>query len=178
MYPLSRPLDYEQFIEQIRSAKDPASKRDLLKFIGDKGDDRFIQPLIDYLALEDNPVTRSDLYATFTRIGTSLASQSIEEQIKNQPPKDNGEKISSESWSEAIQFLADSFEPDFIERLQQLIESKGPLWGSQIRGGVGIYVRNLLRNNGFDWGDKALQSYWSWLAEEAVKLRKEEAQEE
>jgi hypothetical protein len=35
--------------------------------------------------------------------------------------------------------------------------------------GFGIYVRNVLREGGFDWGPLTLDTLWSTLIEEAAR---------
>ena len=62
-----------------------------------------------------------------------------------------------------------SLEPSFIEKIKGTINSEGLLWGVKNKGGFGVYIRNLLRNNGFDWGENALKTYWPWVVEDALQ---------
>ena len=87
-------------------------------------------------------------------------------------PKDDGKKITKKSWREAVDFLVANLEAPFINKAVQIIESEDRLWGIKNKGGIGIYIRNLLRNNGYDWGESALETYWSWVVEDALKKMK------
>ena len=63
-------FEYNKMIEQILSQKDPKEREELFSFLGEKGDDRFVEPLAELLTREDNPIMRQNLYATLTQIGT------------------------------------------------------------------------------------------------------------
>ncbi|NHJ47775.1 MAG: hypothetical protein FK733_08305 [Asgard group archaeon] len=167
-------FEYNKMIEQILKQENQKERDELFDFIGQKGDDRFIEPLVELIDLEDSPKMRQSLYTTLTKIGTDLAEEVIKDKIKNELPKDDGNKISKKSWDEATSFLAKNLETPSIKQIEELIESEGSLWAVNNKGGIGIYIRNLLRNNGFDWGEAALETYWSWAAEEAVRITKEE----
>jgi len=93
----------------------------------------------------------------------------IAKQVKTRLPKDDGKKITKKTWTEAVDFLAVNLESVFIGKVEVIIASEGRLWGIKNKGGVGVYVRNLLRNNGFNWGETALENYWSWVVEDVLK---------
>ena len=162
-------FEYTKMLEQIRSEKDRQQRKELFEFIGDKGDDRFIEPLTELLKTDDSPTMRNSLYATFSKIGTELAEEAIRTKIRTQLPQDDGKKISKKSWKEAVDFLTKNLESSFIQKVKGLIETDGVLWGYKNKGGVGIYVRNLLRSNGFDWGEEAMSTYWPWLVEDTLQ---------
>jgi hypothetical protein len=167
-------FEYNKMIEQILTKQNQKDRDELFDFIGERGDDRFVQPLSELIDHEDTPRMRQSIYATLTKIGTDLADEVIKQKIKKELPKDDGKVISLKSWNEAISFLIKNLETPTIKQIEQLMESEGNLWGVSNKGGIGIYIRNLLRNNGFDWGDVALETYWSWAAEEAVRKINEE----
>jgi hypothetical protein len=162
-------FEHQKMIEQILNQKNQKERDELFDFIGQKGDDRFVEPLTELITHEDTPMMRQSLYATLAKIGTELAEDVINEKVKKQLPKDDGKKISNKSWTEAVNFLVANLEPPSVRQITELIESEGNLWGVNNKGGIGIYIRNLLRNNGFDWGEASLEVYWSWVAEEAIR---------
>ncbi|MBN1328973.1 MAG: hypothetical protein JXA54_05825 [Candidatus Heimdallarchaeota archaeon] len=161
-------FEYKKMIEQILNRKDQKEREELFNFIGEKGDDRFVEPLIELIKLEDSPKMRQSLYTTLTKIGTNLADEVIKTQIKFKLPKDDGRKITKKAWDDAVSFLASNLEPTFIRKAKEIIKSEGGLWGHENKGGIGVYVRNLLRNNGFNWGETALEAYWPWIIEEVL----------
>ena len=166
-------FDYKKLIEQVISQKNQKERDELFKFIGEKGDDRFITPLMDLLKVEDNPQMRQSLYATFSKIGTKLASEVIKNQLKSKLPMDNGSKIPQKNWDDAIAFLVLNLEQQFVRKIEELIKKDGYTWGQKNKGNIGIYIRNLLRNNGFNWGEEALEAYWQWIVEDAIsKIQK------
>ncbi|HUT80021.1 MAG TPA: HEAT repeat domain-containing protein [Candidatus Bathyarchaeia archaeon] len=162
-------FEYTKMIEQILNRKDQKEREELFNFIGEKGDDRFVEPLTELIKLDDSPKMRQSLYSALTKIGTNLADDVIKTQIKLKLPKDDGKKITKKSWDEAVFFLASNLEPVFIKKVKQIIQTEGSLWGHENKGGIGVYVRNLLRNNGFNWGETALEAYWPWVVEEVLK---------
>ena len=162
-------FEYAKLLEQIRNEKDLKEREELFNFIGERGDDRFIEPLTELLQTDDSPVIRTSLYTTFSQIGTSLAEETIEKQVKSRLPRDDGKKITKKNWKEAVEFLAVNLEPVFIKKVKGIIDNEGRLWGIKNKGGVGVYIRNLLRNNGFSWGEEALENYWSWVVEDVLK---------
>ncbi|NHJ39115.1 MAG: hypothetical protein FK731_03710 [Asgard group archaeon] len=161
-------FEYSKMIEQILNQQNQKERDELFDFIGQKGDDRFVEPLTELISLDDSPKMRQSLYATLTKIGTKLAEEVIKDKVKKQLPKDDGKLISKKSWDEAVSFLVKNLEQPSVKQISELIKTDGNLWGVKNKGGIGIYIRNLLRNNGFDWGEASLEVYWSWVAEEAV----------
>lgn len=162
-------FEYIKMLEQIRNERDQKQREELFDFIGENGDDRFVEPLTELLKTDDSPILRSSLYTTFSKIGTELAEEIIQTQIKTKLPKDDGKKISKKSWKEAVDFLKGNLEASFIQKVRGIIESEGRLWGHKNKGEIGVYIRNLLRNNGFNWGDQAMAIYWSWLIEDVLQ---------
>jgi hypothetical protein len=161
-------FDYSMLIAQIRNKRDTKERKALLEFIGEKGDDRFIEPLSQLIKIDDSPELRLSLYSTFTKIGSELADEVIKKKIKASLPKDDGKKVTKKEWKEAVAFLTKNLEQTFIDRVDKTISQEGRLWAEKNQGGMGIFVRNLLRNNGFDWGESALKTYWSWVLEDAL----------
>lgn len=166
-------FEHSKMLEQIRNERNQKQREELFDFIGENGDDRFVEPLIELLKTDDSPILRSSLYTTFSKIGTELAKEVIQTQIKIKLPKDDGKKITKKSWKEAVNFLQGNLESSFIQKVSGIIESEGRLWGLKNKGGVGVYVRNLLRNNGFNWGEQAMDTYWPWLIEDVLQKLEE-----
>ena len=162
-------FEYMKMLEQIRNERDQKQREDLFEFIGENGDDRFVEPLTELLKTDDSPILRSSLYTTFSKIGTELAEEIIQTQIRTKLPKDDGKKITKKSWIEAVDFLKGDLETSFIQKVRGIIETEGRLWATKNKGGIGVYVRNLLRNNGFDWGEQAMKIYWSWVIEDVLQ---------
>lgn len=156
-------------LDQIRNERDLKQREELFSFIGDKGDDRFIEPLTELLKTDDSPVMRFSLYTAFAKIGSELAEDVINQQVRTKLPKDDGKKISKKDWLAAVEFLDDSLDKNFIKKVKAIINTDGRLWSIKNKGGVGVYIRNLLRNNGFNWGESALETYWSWVVEDLIK---------
>ncbi len=165
-------FEYMKMLEQIRNERDQKQREELFDFIGENGDDRFIEPLTQLLQTDDSPVLRSSLYTTFSKIGTELAEEIIQTQIKTKLPKDDGKKITKKSFNEAVDFLNGNLEASFIQKVRGIIESEGRLWALKNKGEIGVYIRNLLRNNGFNWGKQAMAIYWSWLVEDVLQKQK------
>ncbi|MEA2069737.1 MAG: hypothetical protein U9O98_00450 [Asgard group archaeon] len=169
-------FDYKELLEQIRNQTDTASRHELLQYIGDNGDDRFIEPLIKLLETDDSPNMRYSLYDSFNRIGSKLAEEVIQKQIRRDLPTDDGHKITQEDWDKAVDYITSSLKPNFVEKVKKTIEKEGKLWALDYKGSFGVYVRNLLRGAGFNWGEEALQKYWSWILEDAIaKYQKNES---
>lgn len=162
-------FEYNKMLDQIKEKRDPKEREELFDFIGEKGDDRFVEPLTELLKVDDSPQMRQSLYATFTKIGTDLAEEVIRKKVRTRLPKDDGKKITKKSWEEAVAFLCKNLEKPFVKKAEEIIAEEGKLWGIKNKGGIGIYIRNLLRNNGFNWGQSALETYWSWVVEDALK---------
>jgi len=162
-------FEYTKLLEQIRNEKDLKEREELFHFIGERGDDRFIEPLTELLKTDDSPLIRSSLYSAFSQIGSELAEEVIAKQVKSRLPKDDGKRITKKTWTEAVDFLTANLEVVFIKKVRGIIDSEGRLWGIRNKGGVGVYVRNLLRNNGFNWGEVALENYWSWVVEDVLE---------
>ena len=167
-YPLVITICYLKMLEQIRKETDQKQREELFNFIGDNGDDRFIEPLSELLITDDSPTMRFSLYTTFTKIGSELAEDIIQNEIRSKLPKDNGKIISKKDWKAAVEFLKQNLEPNFITKVRTIMFTDGKLWALKNKVGVGVYIRNLLRNNGFDWGEKALETYWSWVLEDLL----------
>lgn len=166
-------FEYRKMLEQIRNERDRKQREELFNFIGENGDDRFIEPLSELLRTDDSPEMRFSLYTTFSKIGTDLAEEVIQKHVKEKLPRDDGKKITKKSWKEAVEFLNKNLEKSFINKVKEIMKSEGRLWGFTNKGGVGVYIRNLLRNNGFDWGENALETYWSWVVEDVIQKREQ-----
>ncbi|MHA1188501.1 MAG: hypothetical protein ACTSSK_16880 [Candidatus Heimdallarchaeota archaeon] len=107
-------FEYTKLLEQIRNEKDLKEREELFHFIGERGDDRFIEPLTELLKTDDSPLIRSSLYSAFSQIGSDLAEEVIAKQVKTRLPKDDGKKITKKTWTEAVDFLAVNLESVFI----------------------------------------------------------------
>ena len=166
-------FEYQKMLEQIRNERDLKQRDELFSFIGDNGDDRFIEPLTELMDTDDSPNMRHSLYTTFASIGSELAEQVIQNKVRSNLPKDDGMTIAAADWTKAVEFMINSLDTKFIDKVKNIIKSDGILWGNTNKGGVGVYIRNLLRNNGFDWGENALETYWPWVVEDALKKLEE-----
>ena len=85
-------------------------------------------------------------------------------------------KISDEEKEEAIQYLMNNITKDCLKKVSIAVQKNGSCWSLTVNMRFGMYVRNVLREGGFDWGPLALDTLWNTLIEEAarrVELHKE-----
>lgn len=78
-------------------------------------------------------------------------------------------EISKEEKEEAIQYLMDNIPKDCLKKVSIAVQNKGYCWSWSVNICFGMYVRNVLREGGFDWGPLALDALWSPLIEEAAR---------
>ncbi len=79
------------------------------------------------------------------------------------------DEISNEEKEEAIQFLMNNISKDCLKKVWVAVQNKGSCWSLLVHIDFGMYVRNTLRQGGFDWGALALDALWSMLIEEAAR---------
>ncbi len=82
--------------------------------------------------------------------------------------KDSGERISEEEWRKAVECIRKALDEKSIRELRRVVK-EDEMWWARCHHGFGTGIRNLLRANGFDWGDISLDEHWFLLVEEAVE---------
>ncbi|HEY9206085.1 MAG TPA: hypothetical protein VIO58_09200 [Candidatus Methanoperedens sp.] len=78
-------------------------------------------------------------------------------------------KISDEEKELAVQFLMDNIPKDCLKKVWIEVQNKEYFWSLSLNPYFGTYVRNTLREGGFDWGPLALDALWNTLIEEAAR---------
>jgi hypothetical protein len=78
-------------------------------------------------------------------------------------------KISEEEKDDAIRYLMDNIPRDCLNKVRVMVQNNKSCWSFAVNMGFGIYVRNVLREGGFDWGPLTLDTLWSTLIEEAAR---------
>jgi hypothetical protein len=74
--------------------------------------------------------------------------------------------ILTEQRRAAISYLLSAIQPDTLKEIYHLIEQPG--WPGDYHFGVGIFVRNYLRQK-FNWDEQTLNAEWSSLIGEAAR---------
>jgi hypothetical protein len=72
---------------------------------------------------------------------------------------------------QAIRFLADTIPPETLSNVRMLMANRQTPWHIASHFGLGLYVRNSLREAGFKWSDVYLDDNWWQLVEEAASSR-------
>ena len=75
-------------------------------------------------------------------------------------------KISKEA---AIQYLMNNISKDCLKKVFIAVQNKGSCWSWSVHMCFGMYVRNVLREGGFNWGAYTLDNLWSTLIAEAAR---------
>ncbi len=78
------------------------------------------------------------------------------------------EIISKEEKEKAVRYLMDKIPKECLKKVL-VAQNKGSLWWVPLHVDFGMYVRNALREGGFNWGSMALDDVWSNLVEEAAR---------
>jgi hypothetical protein len=79
------------------------------------------------------------------------------------------DKISEEKKEEAIRYLFANIPEDCLREVLITFQKEGAMWCLSLHMNFGMYVRNLLREGGFNWGAIELDHLWVELIEEAAK---------
>jgi hypothetical protein len=79
--------------------------------------------------------------------------------------------ISPSEKKKAIQHLIDHIPIEKWEEVANAIKENGPDWLYLQHFYFGMYVRNLLREGGFNWGSMDLDCLWVELVEKAIKKK-------
>ena len=82
-----------------------------------------------------------------------------------EPPLPSSEK------KEAIRYLIDHVPVETQEEIALIIKKEGSDWEINHHYDIGIFVRNLLREGGFQWDPIELDFLWAELIEKAVKKK-------
>ena len=80
-----------------------------------------------------------------------------------EPPLASSEK------KEAVRYLIDHVPVETREEIAVIIKKEGSDWEINHHYDIGIFVRNLLREGGFQWDPIELDDVWAELIEKAVK---------
>lgn len=75
---------------------------------------------------------------------------------------------------QAIQFLARSIAPEVLANVRLLMQNKQNPWHHANHFGLGLHIRNLLREAGLKWTDVWLDDHWNELVESAAIRSKQE----
>jgi hypothetical protein len=78
-------------------------------------------------------------------------------------------KVSNEEKEEAIQYLMDHIPKDCLKKVFIAVQNKGSGWSWSLHMCFGMYVRNTLREGGFNWGPYTLDNLWNTLIAEAAR---------
>ena len=65
-------------------------------------------------------------------------------------------KISKKEKEEAICYLIDHIPKDCLKKVSIAVQNNGSSWSVSVHICFGMYVRNVLREGGFNWGPHAL----------------------
>ena len=71
--------------------------------------------------------------------------------------------INKEEKEKAIQYLIDNIPEDCLKKIFDKIQSEGLDWMITMHFELGMYVRNTLREGGFNWDPMLLDDIWSEL---------------
>jgi hypothetical protein len=70
----------------------------------------------------------------------------------------------------AIHFLAGAIPAEILDNVRMLMLNRQTPWHLASHYGLGLRVRNSLREAGFGWSDQYLDENWWGLVEEAVRI--------
>jgi hypothetical protein len=75
--------------------------------------------------------------------------------------------IDQKEHDNAVSFLRKKLSPRDLGTIKYKMKTN-PDWFKQQQYGVGLHVRNLLREGGFGWGDSLLYQEWKSLIDDVV----------
>jgi hypothetical protein len=75
---------------------------------------------------------------------------------------------SSKELEPAVQFLTQQIPPETLADVRMLMQNKQTPWHLASHFGLGLRVRNSLREAGFKFGDIWLDDHWFEMVEEAA----------
>jgi hypothetical protein len=75
----------------------------------------------------------------------------------------------SEQRERAVQFLAHQISPEILSDVRMLMQNKQTPWHLAAHFGLGLRVRNSLRDAGLTFDDVWLDDHWFELVEEAAR---------
>jgi hypothetical protein len=79
--------------------------------------------------------------------------------------------INNEEKERAIQYLMDNIPEDCLKKVHDKIQKEGLEWMISKHFELGMYVRNSLREGGFDWDPTLLDDTWSELIRIAARRK-------
>jgi len=71
---------------------------------------------------------------------------------------------------QAIRFLAESIPQETLANVRMLVQNRQTPWHHASHFGLGLRVRNSLREAGFRWSDAYMDDHWHEFVEEAAKI--------
>jgi hypothetical protein len=71
---------------------------------------------------------------------------------------------------QAIRLLAGSIPEETLANIRMLMLNKQTPWHLALHFGLGLRVRNALREAGFNWRDGYLDDHWRQLVEQAAQV--------
>ena len=71
---------------------------------------------------------------------------------------------------EAIQLLAETIPKETLANILMLMQNKQTPWHHASHFGLGLQVRNALREGGYNWSDVCLDDHWHELVEETAQI--------
>lgn len=78
-------------------------------------------------------------------------------------------KVSDDEQERAICYLIDNVPKKHLDKVWAEIQNEGADWWMKYHLSFGIYIRNILRDGGFNWTDILLDDLWYKLIEEAAR---------
>jgi len=78
-------------------------------------------------------------------------------------------EISNSDKEAAIQYLIESIDDERLQEFWDKAQNQDDMWRIKLHYGFGIFVRNSLREGGFNWDDIILDGYWYDLIFEAAR---------
>jgi hypothetical protein len=79
--------------------------------------------------------------------------------------------IPSSEKTKAVHYLIDHIPDETMLEIANMIRENGKDWWVEHHHGLGMGVRNLLRQGGFEWGPIDMDDLWVGIVERAVKKK-------
>ena len=85
------------------------------------------------------------------------------------PPKAPNIRPTPDDHERAVLFLAREIPPEVLTDVRMVMQNKQTPWHHASHFGLGLQVRNALREAGFTWDDVWLDGHWYELVEAAAQ---------
>jgi hypothetical protein len=79
--------------------------------------------------------------------------------------------VPSSEKTKAVQYLIDHIPEETMRDVKNSMDKNGKDWWLEHHHGIGMGVRNLLREGGFDWDPVDMDDLWVGLVERAVRKK-------